>query len=269
MLAVIEETVRNLLPNYVVWAWMLALAYAAYELIHSKRLKKKAIIIRKKLSKRENVLAYILLTVCGAALFGAFWYGVNKAHARYIRMSSPRESHDTTAGAESPEVRKPSPSMPITQSPPQHRKSVHHPAHPNTPEHRTVAFDGSTVKTTERLDGGLDFDIQINLRNGLSENQVTIAFHEYFGGVELLPVFSPRENDMMPNEQLNFRLTPKLSRQTTIEFQVGVPLVVIMTVDYDDAGTRMQYLFEGHATYKVDYLDIVKTERNKIVKRGS
>ena len=85
----------------------------------------------------------------------------------------------------------------------------------------------------------------------------------------MTPILDPRENDMMPNEQLNFHLDPTLSRQDAIDFQVGTPLVVIMTVDYEDAGTKMQYVFEGHAKYNVPYLDMVRTERNEVVKKGS
>lgn len=120
LLALIEELVRNLFPDYVVWAWMLALTYLTYELLRWKRIKKAGTRSRERLSQGQNMWAYFVVAIFGAFLFIAFWYGVNKVYGRYTKILATKETKKESSQKEQAEVQ----SSPLHSEPdkPRHQR---------------------------------------------------------------------------------------------------------------------------------------------------
>src|SRR2546430_11306141 len=91
VLAVVEEIVRNLATNYVAYAWMLALIFLTYEVLHTQRAKKIGVGLYRTYGVQHRTMSYVVLGVLGAALFIAYWVGVQKAYARYSAIIAKKE----------------------------------------------------------------------------------------------------------------------------------------------------------------------------------
>src|SRR5207302_9107184 len=78
VLAVIEETARQLFPDFLAFAWMVILCALTWELLNHAKVKPYTLKLYRTVGVNHRMFSYIFAAVTGAVLLVGYWWTIEK-----------------------------------------------------------------------------------------------------------------------------------------------------------------------------------------------